>query len=53
MISIVYELGTQLNNPLRNFTLKNCLFGAFNIVKNSDKAKWVYFVYGIAFDGAG
>ena len=30
---------------LRNFTLKNYLFGATNIVK-----KWVYSGYGIAFD---
>ena len=47
---IVYELVTWPNNPLKNFTLKNCLFGATNIVKNSDKAKWVYSGYGIAFD---
>ena len=26
---------------LNNFELKNCLFGATNIVKNSDKEKWV------------
>ena len=50
---IVYELVTWPNNPLKNFTLKNCLFGATNIVKNSDKAKWVYSGYGIAFDGTG
>ena len=30
---------------------KNCLFGATNIVKNSDKVKYVYSGYGIAFDG--
>ena len=27
------------------------MFGATNIVKNSDKDKWVYGRYGIAFDG--
>ena len=40
-------------NPLRNFTLKNGLFGATNIVANSDKEKFVYSGYGIAFDGKG
>ena len=34
--------------PLRNFTLKNCLFVATNIVKNSDKEKYVYSGYAIA-----
>ena len=38
---------------MENVTLKSCLFGATNIVKNSDKAKWVFSGYGIAFDGAG
>ena len=28
--------------PLRNFTLKNCLFRATYTVKNSDKEKYVY-----------
>ena len=36
---------------LRNFTIKNCLFGATNVVKNNDKDKWAYSGYGIAFDG--
>ena len=30
--------------------LKKCLFGATNLLKNSDKEKWVYSGYGIAFD---
>ena len=34
-------------------TLKNYLFGATDIVKNSDKDKWVYSGYGIAFGGKG
>ena len=38
-------------SPLRIFTLKNYLFGATNIVKNSDKENYVYSGYGIAFDG--
>ena len=33
----VYYLDNWPKNPLRNFALKNCLFGAINIVKNSDK----------------
>ena len=32
---------------------KNCLFGATNIVKNSDKEKYVYSGYRITFDSAG
>ena len=39
--------------PLRNFTLKNYLLGATNIVKNSDKSKCVYSGYRIAFHGQG
>ena len=30
---IVYELGARSKNPLNNFKLKNCLFGATNMVK--------------------
>ena len=37
--------------PRTNFTLKNCLLGATIMVRNSDKDKWVYSDYGIAFDG--
>ena len=48
---IVYELDNWARNRLSNFTLKNCFFGATNIVKNSDKEKHVYSDYGIAFDG--
>ena len=29
------------------------MLGATNIAKNTDKEKWVYSDYGIAFDGAG
>ena len=50
---IVYDLNDSPKVPLRNFTLKNYLFGATNIVKNSDKRKYVYNGYGIAFDGKG
>ena len=40
------------NIPLNNFKFKKCLFGATNIVKNSNKAKWVYSGNGITFDSA-
>ena len=36
-----------------NFTLKNCLLGATNIVNNSNKEKYIYGGYAIAFDGKG
>ena len=36
-VYIVCDLDAWPKIPLRNFTLKNCLFGATNIVKNSDK----------------
>ena len=45
---IVYDLDAWPKVPLRNFTLKICLFGATNIVKNSDKEKDVYSDYRIS-----
>ena len=36
-----------------SFPIKNCFFGATNIVKNSDKHKYVYSGYGVAFYEAG
>ena len=39
--------------PSNNFKFKNYLFGATNIVKNSDKEKYVYIGYGLMFDGTG
>ena len=36
-VYIVYDLDAWLKIQLRNFTLKNCLFGATNTIKNSDK----------------
>ena len=47
--SIVYELNASPRNPFDNLTLKNCLFGATNIVKNSNEDKWFYSGYGINF----
>ena len=37
----------------KNFAIKNCFFDATSIVKNSDKKKYVYSGYEIAFDGEG
>ena len=48
MSYIVYDLDNWPKILLRNFTLKNYLFGATNIAKNSDKSKWVYSGYGTA-----
>ena len=49
---LVYDLDDWSKNPLDNFKLRSCLFGATNVVRNSDKEKWVYSGYGIAFDGS-
>ena len=38
---IVYDLEACPRNPNNIFKFKNCLFGATNIVKNSDKEKYV------------
>ena len=48
-IYIVYELGASSshnNDP----TLKNCLFGAVTLTKNTDIDKYKYSGYGIGFD---
>ena len=50
---VIYNSDTWTNNQLRNFTLRNCLFGAARIVKSSNNEKCVYSGYGIAFDGKG
>ena len=50
---IVYDLDTCLKILLRNFTIRNCLFDATTIVKNSEEEKYMYRCYGIAFDGKG
>ena len=52
-VFIVYDLDAWPKNPTDNFKIKNCLFGATNIVKNSDKEKYVYSWYGITFDSIG
>ena len=40
-----YDLETWPKIPLKKFPIKNCLFGATNIVKNSDKEKYVHSDY--------
>ena len=52
-VFIVYDLDAWPKNPTDNFKIKNCLFGATNIVKNSDKEKYVYSGYRIIFDSGG
>ena len=52
-VYIVYDLDVWPKIPPRNFAIKSCLFGATSIVKNSDKEKYVYSGYGVAFDGKG
>ena len=52
-VFIVFDLDYWPKIPLRNFTLRNCLSGVTNIVKNSDREKYLYSGYGIAFDGKG
>ena len=52
-VCIAYELNVWPKNLTNKFKFKNCLFGATNIVKNSDKEKYVYSGYGITFDSGG
>ena len=35
----VYDLDAWPKNPTNNFKFKNCLSGATNVIKNSDKEK--------------
>ena len=53
MLNIVHDLDNWIKNVLKDFIFKNCLLGATNIVRNSDKNKHVYGGHVIAFDGAG
>ena len=46
---IVYELGASTSNH-NDSTLKNCLFGAVYLTKNTDIDKYGYSGYGIGFD---
>ena len=46
----MYDLDAWAKVLFINFTLKNCLFRGTNIVKYSDKEKYVYSGYKVAFD---
>ena len=50
IIDIVYDLDAWTRNPTNNFKFKNCLSGATDLVKNSDKENYVYNGYRITFD---
>ena len=52
-VYIVYYLDVWPRNPTNNFKIKNCLFEATGVVKNSDKEKYVCSGYGTTFDSAG
>ena len=49
-IYIVYELGASSSND-SDPTLKNCLFGAVTLTKNTDIENYGYSGFGIGFDG--
>ena len=51
-IYIVYELGASTSN-VNDPTLKNCLFGAVTLAKNTDIDKYGYSGYGVGFDRRG
>ena len=51
-VYIVYDWNASPINPTNNFKLKTFLFGATNIVKNSEKEKYVYYGYRLTFDNA-
>ena len=36
-VCIIYDLNAWQRNPTNKFKFKNCMFGATNILKNSDK----------------
>ena len=48
-IHIVYELG-PITSRDTTFTIKNALFGAMQITKNTDTSKYNYKGYGICCD---
>ena len=50
-VYIVCDLNAWPRNP-NNLKFKNCLFGATNILKTSNKEKNIYCGYGVTFDNA-
>ena len=51
-VYIFYDLDVWPRNSTNDFKFKDFIFGATNIVKNSDKEKYVYSGYKITFDSA-
>ena len=49
---MVHDLDYWPRNSHNNFVLKNCFFGAFNIVKGSNESKYLHSSYEIALDEA-
>ena len=43
-IYTVYDLDAWSRNPTNDFKFRNCLLGSTDIVKNSDKEKYIYIV---------
>ena len=52
-VYIFQDLVAWPRNPTSKLKFKNCLFDTSNIVKNSDKEKYVYSGSVIIFDSAG
>ena len=50
---IVCDLEDWSKIHLNSFKLKKCLFGWTGTLKNSDKRKYIYNDYEVAFDGTG
>ena len=46
-VYILYHLDAWPRKPTNNFKFKNCLLCPVNVLKNSDKGKYVYSGYGI------
>ena len=52
-VYIVYVFDAWSRNSGNMFKFKNCLFGTTNMLKNSDREKYVYSGSRITFDSAG
>ena len=52
-VYIVYDLDAWPRNPTNNSKFKNCLFGAANIAKKSDKENYAHSSYRITFRSVG
>ena len=49
---IVFDLDNWVINPVKNIVFKNCLIGVINIVKTSNKSKYVFSGCRRVFGGA-